>query len=401
MKNGAKLLFVSLLIPMFAYSADDLYFSPKDIKKEEAKPSVQQTDVQSSDSSVSYSTSSENELSTYRDVDEYNRRGTASDDNMTYEGVSPDMYIQMQEGSNSSVSDMGMEDDFEYTRRLAKFHETNIYVNDASVIVDNNTGDVYINGYDVSPNYVYSYDYLYPAYSSYYYWNRPYYGWNVGYSSYWGWNYGWGYYPSYYWGGVYYPSYPIYNYPSYYHPHYNYNYTGAGNAGRSSGRTVSSSRTGASSSTYDGRTSGAVSTSRGGTAVTPSSRTSNTTTRVQQSSTGRTINNSGVRTSTGRTSTTPTSRDSYGVQRDTRVNSSTTTRSTQAVPANSNNRVTRQAPATTRGYSTPSNDNVRSSNSPSPSRSSYQSSPSRNSSTPASRGVSSSPSRSSGGGGRR
>ena len=185
MRTKFNLMLALLAIPIWTFAQfDDVYYSSKNNKS--SKTAVNQPATSSRD----------------RSVDEYNRR-YATEDTTAVDGA----------------ADM---EDYEYSKRLAKYHNAKIHVKDAEMVVDSETGDVYIYGNEPSVYYTNSYDFW--GYSPYY---RPYYGWGLS----WGWgspyyysSFSWG------WGYPYYYSYPSYwygsCYPSYYHNHYYGHYHG-------------------------------------------------------------------------------------------------------------------------------------------------------------------------------
>ena len=213
MKNKLLLIVVSFIMSHLIYAQyDDIYYSKKNNKETVKEPATIITQVEKTPASTIIITGAD------RDVDEYNRR-----------------YVEQ---TSSNMSYQEEEDDFEYTKSLAKYHNTNIYVEDAKVIVDNNTGDIYIQG-NKTNSYAPTYYNTYTSYNpyAYYYGYTPYYtprsywsmnyhwglGWGMSYS--WGYPYHYTYRPYYAYNPYYYysPYYYSYHYPTYYtYPKYTY-----------------------------------------------------------------------------------------------------------------------------------------------------------------------------------
>lgn len=206
-----------------AQDFDDIYYNPsKDKAKEKAKIQAS-TAKRNPDATIEkvynpstytptpdYTAAGSYEFNTgsTRDVDEYNRRTSSNS------------------VSNASDTTQAQSDDFEYTRRIERFHNPDIVVNTD----DPNLIEYYYNTEPASPSVVNIYIDNDPwwgwnrpycstwAWTPFYYnyntwwgpywslgWYDPWYSWSWGPSWGWGPSYGWG------WGGTWYPGY----YPPY------------------------------------------------------------------------------------------------------------------------------------------------------------------------------------------
>ena len=184
MKKYLSMLFVT--IPMMVFAQDDIYFSRK-------KSGTETKTVTTVTTTKTTTVSAPAASGSMRAVDEYNRRTS----------YSSDVY------ANNDYYYDEAEDDYEYTKRLAAFHNANIYVENANVRIDDN-GDVYING--ISQNKT---EYIYVNTTPAYY--PSYYSW---YDTYWDWTWNWSW--RHYWGPSYY-SYTWYH-PYHYYPYHAYHY---------------------------------------------------------------------------------------------------------------------------------------------------------------------------------
>lgn len=212
MKKIVLLLLVAFSLPvgMMAQSNDDdLYFVPsRDKEREEVKPMVKKEPKVKTGTTTTLYTSpgttvvvedrKGNRRDT-RDVDEYNRRYSAKDNE--FERVGDTLYVK-----EKAVSDLdgewvngfnGSQDDYEYAERIIRFRNPRFAVSISSplywdIVYGTNPWDwnVYTDGF---------YAYAFPTFT-----NRLWWDWRYNYGPGWGW--GWGWSPYYAWGG-YYPGY--------------------------------------------------------------------------------------------------------------------------------------------------------------------------------------------------
>lgn len=177
-----RILFVLLLVPMlgFAQFDDDIYFSPKKNKNtttaNEQNANELLNQINEKQSATVTTTSIR---ASERDVDEYNRRGNSFNSQSAMEDVDVPTSSLAASIIASSVNEA---EDFEFTRQMARFNGSNVYVTNANVIVDQVTGDIYVDGF---------------ANNSFNTWNNsliwgPTWNMSFGWNS-WGWNsWGWG-----------------------------------------------------------------------------------------------------------------------------------------------------------------------------------------------------------------
>lgn len=218
MKKIVLLSLFTLCLPLLVMAQsndDDLYFVPSKEKKQEAeKTSVKKeperkvvsTNIYTSPGSTVVIQDRQGNRRNMRDVDEYNRRYDAKDNDFSME----DNTLYVKERADSDLDGEwvngfdGSQDDYEYAERIIRFRNPRFAVSISSplywdIVYGTNSWDwnVYSDGF---------YAYAFPTFTNRLWWNwrfnsyGP--GWGWGYSSpYYAWN---GYYPGYYsgyWGG--------------------------------------------------------------------------------------------------------------------------------------------------------------------------------------------------------
>ena len=212
MKKIVYFLLFALCLPIgiFAQSVDDdLYFVPsKDKQEKKETPVKKETKQQVTNIYTSPGTTVvvQDRKGKTRDVDEYNRRYDARDN----EFVMDNDTLYIKEKSNPDLDGEwvtgefdGTQEDYEYAERIIRFRNPRFAISISSplywdVVYGPNSWDwnVYTDG---------MYAYAFPTFSNPLWWDWRYgsygWGWNFG----WGWNrpyYSWGYYPG-SWGGWY------------------------------------------------------------------------------------------------------------------------------------------------------------------------------------------------------
>lgn len=219
MKKIVFLLLTALCLPLGLMAQsfdDDLYFVPSK-EKEEPAP-VKKEPVRRETTTNIYTTPGttvviQDRKGNTRDVDEYNRRYDARENDFEMENDT--LYITEKDrpdldGEWVNGEFNGTQDDYEYAERIIRFRNPRFAVSISSpfywdIVYGTNSWDwnVYTDGL---------YAYAFPTFSNPMWWdwrfnsygpgwgwgwNRPYYGWGGYYPGYWG-----GYYPG-YWGGYY------------------------------------------------------------------------------------------------------------------------------------------------------------------------------------------------------
>lgn len=222
MKKIVYFLLFALCLPigLMAQSVDDdLYFVPSKDKQEKKETPVQKEpkkQVTNIYTSPGTTVVVQDRKGRTRDVDEYNRRYDAREN----EFVMDNDTLYIKEKSNPDLDGEwvtgefnGTQDDYEYAERIIRFRNPRFAISISSplywdVVYGPNSWDwnVYTDG---------MYAYAFPTFSNPMWWDWRYgsYGW--GWNSGWGWNrpyYSWGYSPGYwgsgwygggYWGGWY------------------------------------------------------------------------------------------------------------------------------------------------------------------------------------------------------
>lgn len=328
MKKIVLLWLMMVSLPLAGISqgyVDDLYYVPDEEEEvageEKAEPAPETPAVRdvSAPASSSGSVVASRDAGNVRDVDEYNRRYTASSESESY--YAEEELHDNEDGNTEELPGewvngfRGDEGDYEYAVRLIRFHSPRFAVSVSSpfywdVVYGINSWDwnVYDDGI---------YAYVFPTYTNSLWWDWRFgtFGWSWGwpyYSAYWGWP---GYYGYWGWGRPYYAwgwHHHWYDDPWHYHhgrpwgpPPARYNARRAagsrpGYSSRSSassrssvGRSSSSSRASASS----GRVVGTRSSSRAG--------VSSATTRTSRSSSASSTRYTRSSSSSSRASATP------------------------------------------------------------------------------------------------
>ncbi|WP_294629352.1 hypothetical protein [uncultured Bacteroides sp.] len=202
------LLALCLPIGLMAQSVDDdLYFVPSKNKQEKKEtpvrkePTKQVTNIYTSPGTTVVVKDRKGRT---RDVDEYNRRYDALDnefvmDNDTLyikEKANPDLDGEWVTGEFN-----GTQEDYEYAERIIRFRNPRFAVSISSPLYwdmvygpNSWNWNVYTDG---------MYAYVFPTFSNPLWWDWRYGSYNWGWNYGWGWNrpyYAWGYYPG-YWGG--------------------------------------------------------------------------------------------------------------------------------------------------------------------------------------------------------
>ena len=210
MKKIVYFLLVALCLPigLMAQSVDDdLYFVPSKDKKEKKEtpvrkePKKQVTNIYTSPGTTVVV---QDRRGRTRDVDEYNRRYDARDNEFVMDNDT--LYIKEKstpdlDGEWVTGEFNGTQDDYEYAERIIRFRNPRFAISISSplywdVVYGPNSWDwnIYTDG---------MYAYAFPTFSNPLWWDWRYgsYGWGWNYG--WGWSrpyYAWGYYPG-YWGG--------------------------------------------------------------------------------------------------------------------------------------------------------------------------------------------------------
>ena len=211
MKKIVYFLLVALCLPigLMAQSVDDdLYFVPSKDKKEKKEtpvrkePKKQVTNIYTSPGTTVVV---QDRRGRTRDVDEYNRRYDARDNEFVMDNDT--LYIKEKstpdlDGEWVTGEFNGTQDDYEYAERIIRFRNPRFAISISSplywdVVYGPNSWDwnIYTDG---------MYAYAFPTFSNPLWWDWRYgsYGWGWNYG--WGWSrpyYAWGYYPG-YWGMV-------------------------------------------------------------------------------------------------------------------------------------------------------------------------------------------------------
>ena len=212
MKKIVFLLLIALCLPigLMAQSYDDdLYFIPSKEKEEEPAPAKKEPVRRETTTNI-YTTPGttvviQDRKGNTRDVDEYNRRYDARDND--FEMDNDTLYIKEKDqpdldGEWVNGEFNGSQDDYEYAERIIRFRNPRFAVSISSpfywdVVYGMNSWDwnVYTDGL---------YAYAFPTFSNPLWWDWRYNSYGPGWG--WGWShpyYGWGgYYPG-YWGGWY------------------------------------------------------------------------------------------------------------------------------------------------------------------------------------------------------
>lgn len=296
MKKIVYFLLFALCLPigLMAQSVDDdLYFVPSKDKQEKKEtplrkePAKQVTNIYTSPGTTVVVRDRNGRT---RDVDEYNRRYDARDNDFVMDNDT--LYIK-----EKSYSDLdgewvtgefnGTQDDYEYAERIIRFRNSRFAVSISSPLYWDLVYGTYSWDWNVYTDGMYAY--AFPTFSNPLWWDWRYgshaWGWNYswGWNYGWGWNrpyYGWGYCPSYWggWHGAYWGGW----YGGYWGHHHNYWHGGSG-WGRPyyAGRSVTN---GNNRSYYSGSRYGGFSYRRGG---------DETTSRPAGSSVGQSVRRSG------------------------------------------------------------------------------------------------------------
>lgn len=401
MKKIVYFLLFALCLPigLMAQSADDdLYFVPSKDKQEKKttpvrkEPKKQVTNIYTSPGTTVVV---QDRKGRTRDVDEYNRRYDARDNDFVMDNDT--LYIREKsqpdlDGEWVTGEFNGTQEDYEYAERIIRFRNPRFAISISSplywdVVYGPNSWDwnVYTDGL---------YAYAFPTFSNPLWWDWRYssysWGWNYG----WGWNrpyYSWGYAPGYwggwyggYWGGWYGGG----GYWGHHHHWHGGPDWGWGGGGRPyyAGNTYTNRRSYGYNnfSSSPSRRSGSYSDRRS--AINTDRRTSSS------SYTGRTVGTrrEATRVSTGRTGVTTRS-DASSVRRSSNYTRPSSTRSSSTYNSNREGSVRRSASTPVRSSSSSSYGTTRRSSS-TYNRGTSTSSPSTRSSSPSTR--SSSPSRS-------
>jgi hypothetical protein len=232
-----KIIFLMLTVLSFplatmAQSYDDLYYIPKKEKdKEEKKEVVVPVKEKKEVSATIYAAPGstvvvQDRKGNVRDVDEYNRRYNAKDNDFVMENDT--LYIK-EKAANALTGEWvdgfeGSQDDYEYAERIIRFRNpryaipiSSPYYWDVVYGLNSWNWNVYTDDF---------YAYAFPTFSNRLWWDWRYgsvgwgwgpgwgygygYGWNSWYAgSYWGWG---GYWPGYWYGGWGHHHYPNYWY---------------------------------------------------------------------------------------------------------------------------------------------------------------------------------------------
>ena len=233
MKKIVLLSLFALCLPLLVMAQsnnDDLYFVPSKEKKQEAKKTpvkkepekkVVTTNIYTSPGTTVVVQDRKGNKRDMRDVDEYNRRYDAKDNEFAMEDDT--LYVKEKAVSDPDGEWVngfnGSQDDYEYAERIIRFRNPRFAVSISSplywdIVYGTNSWDwnVYTDGF---------YAYAFPTFT-----NRLWWDWRYNsYGSGWGWGWGWsspyyawgGYYPGYWypgywggnWGGGWYYPYPI------------------------------------------------------------------------------------------------------------------------------------------------------------------------------------------------
>ena len=204
MKNRILFSLVVAVIPFFSFAQiDDMYFVPqKETKEQKEQQTRSQPSMHAISESVATTASNEHVQNNARDVDEYNRRYRWENDS-----TAANEEETANEENARADSIQGLEEDYQYTKRILRFNTPTIGVAVSSPLYwDLRYGpnsiywDVYDDGF---------YAYAYP---SSWYWGPTFsYSWGWGlYNPFWGWGGPWyaGWYDPWYWG------------PHWHHPHW-------------------------------------------------------------------------------------------------------------------------------------------------------------------------------------
>lgn len=274
---------------------DDLYFVPSKSKKEKTETPVKKEVKRQVTTNIYTSPGTtvvvQDRKGRTRDVDEYNRRYEARDNEFVMNNDT--LYIKEKskpdlDGEWVSGEFNGTQDDYEYAERIIRFRNPRFAISISSplywdIVYGPNSWDwnVYTDGL---------YAYAFPTFSNPLWWDWRYnsYSWNWN----WGWNYGWGWHRPYYsWG--YYPGYWGGWYGGYWGHHHHPHWAGA--PGWGGGRPYYAGRSvinGNNRSYYTGfRSNNTASYRRGGTSVG---------TRPANSSAGQSVRRSGATSTNGR-----------------------------------------------------------------------------------------------------
>lgn len=196
MKNRILFSLVVAVIPFFSFAQiDDMYFVPqKETKEQKEQQTRSQPSMHAISESVATTASNEHVQNNARDVDEYNRRYRWENDS-----TAANEEETANEENARADSIQGLEEDYQYTKRILRFNTPTIGVAVSSPLYwDLRYGpnsiywDVYDDGF---------YAYAYP---SSWYWGPTFsYSWGWGlYNPFWGWGGPWyaGWYDPWYWG---------------------------------------------------------------------------------------------------------------------------------------------------------------------------------------------------------
>ena len=204
MKNRILFSLVVAVIPFFSFAQiDDMFFVPqKETKEQKEQQTRSQPSMHAISESVATTASNEHVQNNARDVDEYNRQYRWENDS-----TAANEEETANEENARADSIQGLEEDYQYTKRILRFNTPTIGVAVSSPLYwDLRYGpnsiywDVYDDGF---------YAYAYP---SSWYWGPTFsYSWGWGlYNPFWGWGGPWyaGWYDPWYWG------------PHWHHPHW-------------------------------------------------------------------------------------------------------------------------------------------------------------------------------------
>ncbi|MDR0658583.1 MAG: hypothetical protein LBG18_06590, partial [Mediterranea sp.] len=202
MKRIIFLMLTAIILPLvtMAQSYDDLYYIPKKEKDKEKKKVVVPVEEKKEVNATIYAASGstvvvQDRNRNVRDVDEYNRRYDAKDNEFVMEEDT--LYIR-EKAANAPDGEWiggfeGSQDDYEYAERIIRFRNpryaipvSSPYYWDIVYGLDSWNWNVYTDGY---------YAYAFPTFS-----NRLWWDWRWG-SAGWGWGPGWNsWYAGNYWG---------------------------------------------------------------------------------------------------------------------------------------------------------------------------------------------------------
>lgn len=211
MKKIVYFLLFALCLPLGLRAQsvdDDLYFVPSKDKQEKKEAPIKKEQKKQVTTNIYTSPGTtvviQDRKGKTRDVDEYNRRYDAANNEFVMDNDT--LYIKEKskpdlEGEWVTGEFNGTQDDYEYAERIIRFRNPRFAISISSplywdVVYGPNSWDwnVYTDG---------MYAYAFPTFSNPYWWDWRYgsYGWGSNYG--WGWNrpyYSWGYSPG-YWGG--------------------------------------------------------------------------------------------------------------------------------------------------------------------------------------------------------